>query len=72
MPGNRGSRHPYADPGLWSLLSIALIVLLQVVLLQVALNRLVWGFYGEVIPPVIGSLLLVILSWFLYRRVPPA
>lgn len=64
--------HPYADPGLRSLLAIALLVLLQVVLLQVALNRLVWGFYSEVLPAVIGVLILSLLSWFVYRRVPPA
>ncbi len=68
----RDSRHPHADPGLRSLLSLGLIVLLQVVLLQVALNRLVWGFYGEVLPPVVGSLALVVLAWFVYQRVPPA
>lgn len=68
----RDSKHPRADSGLRPLLSMGLLVLLQVVFLQVALNRLVRGSYGEVLPPVVGALALVALGWFVYRRVPPA
>ncbi|HYF77944.1 MAG TPA: hypothetical protein VD973_12465 [Symbiobacteriaceae bacterium] len=60
--------HPKAESHLWPLLSMGAILALQVALLQVAVNRLAWGMYGEVFSPAVATLALSLVAWFLYRH----
>ena len=41
---------------------------LQVVLLQVAVNRLAWGMYAGVFAPAVATAGLSIAAWLLYRQ----
>jgi hypothetical protein len=60
--------HPRAEPHLWPVLSMGSILALQVVLTQVAVNRLAWGMYKEVFSPAVATAGLAILSWVLYSQ----
>lgn len=50
------------------LLVVAGLLALQVILLQVALHRLAWGLYGEVLPAVAGVIAVYPLVWLTARR----
>ncbi|HLN62833.1 MAG TPA: hypothetical protein VK464_14925 [Symbiobacteriaceae bacterium] len=60
--------HPKAEPHLWPLLTMGAILATQVMLLQVALNRLAWGLYPNVLAPAAGAGALAILAWVLYSQ----
>lgn len=60
--------HPNAESHLWPLLSMGAILVLKVVLLQVAVNRLAWGMYAEVFSPAVATVALSLVAWFLYRH----
>lgn len=61
-------QHPRADPALWPLLLVGGLLTGQVVLLQVALNRLAWGLYGEVLPAAFAVAAIYPLAWLVARR----
>lgn len=60
--------HPRAEPYLWPVLGLGAILALQVALLQVALNRLIWGLYGQVLAPVALILILAVVAWLVHRQ----
>ncbi len=67
MAHERG--HPRAEPQLWPLVAMSAILAVQVVLMQVALNRLIWGMYLSVYAPAAATLGLSLIAWLLYRAV---
>jgi len=64
----RSGGHPRAEPDLWPLIAMAVIVACQVAVLQVAINRLAWGMYRAVMPPAVAVMVLAVLAWMLYRQ----
>ncbi len=50
------------------LLLVGSLLALQLALLQVALNRLAWGLYGEVLPAVAGVAATYAVVWLVVRR----
>ncbi|MFZ5825159.1 MAG: hypothetical protein ACOY94_12600 [Bacillota bacterium] len=65
----RAPGHPRAEPHLWPVVAMGLILAAQVTLLQVGVNRLSWGLYREVFAPAAATLGLAVLAWLLYRHV---
>lgn len=61
-----GQRRP-----LWPLLAVGAIIVLQLLCLQAALHRLAWARYAEVQPAVIGTIVLALASWGIYRLAAP-
>lgn len=61
--------HPKSGPRLWQLIAMGVILAIQIALLQVTLNRLVWGYYPRVYAPAVWTLVLSGLSWLLYSFV---
>jgi hypothetical protein len=61
--------HPRAEPRLWQLVALSAILAVQIALLQIALNRLVWGYYPRVYAPAVWTLVLSGVSWLLYTFV---
>ncbi|HLO03376.1 MAG TPA: hypothetical protein VK191_09715 [Symbiobacteriaceae bacterium] len=60
---------PKAEPRLWQLIALGGILAIQIALLQIALNRLVWGYYPRVYAPAVWALVLSGVSWLLYSFV---
>ncbi|HYF93259.1 MAG TPA: hypothetical protein VD969_13595 [Symbiobacteriaceae bacterium] len=60
--------HPKAAPEIWPVIAMGAILAAQVGLLQVAVNRLAWGMYAQVLAPAAATLGLSLASWFLYRH----
>ncbi len=67
--GHSTPGHPRAEPYLWPVVTMGSIVAAQVVLLQVAVNRLAWGMYGDVLAPAVATLGLSVAAWLLHRQV---
>jgi cytochrome c-type biogenesis protein CcmH/NrfG len=61
--------HPTALPHLWPVVAMGAILAAQVALLQVALNRLIWGMYLAVFAPAVATLGLSLVAWALYSQV---
>lgn len=59
--------HPRANPGLGPVLVTLALVCVQVVLLQMAVNRLVWGQYQAVLPAAAATGLTYVLVWLVAR-----
>lgn len=64
----RERTHPRAEPHLWPVITMGAVLALQVVLLQVAVNRLAWGMYRDVFSPAAATLGLAVAAWLLYRQ----
>lgn len=64
----RSSLHPRVEPYRWPLVAMGSILALQVVLMQVAVNRLAWGMYRDVFAPTAATVGLAVAAWLLYRQ----
>lgn len=64
----REPQHPRAEPHIWPVATVGVILALQVVLMQITLNRLEAGEYASVFSPAVAILVLALASWLIYRQ----